>query len=191
MVLTLSVAIGLILYIYAEIVCRGAVLARFDCKRVLFHTIVFTTWQLTMLLIGVGLANIIESLHNTKRMQEFTFAASIFIFILYGIKMIRKAWKNEPVEERREDVLISKKVIAFSAKIGVQTGTIGLVLGFLGVDIIGAIIIFAIAAVIVSVFGLYSGYRFGYVYKTTAYIISAICFILSDIYLIGCYFVGI
>ena len=191
MVLTLCIIFGLILYIYAEVVCRGAVLARLEGIKLLFATIIFTLLQTGMLLLGIGAANGIEYIHDTKQMQEFTWIASIFIFAILAIHLLRKAWKNEPVEERRqEDVLNRKKVFFLSAKLGIQTIMAGMVLGFLEEDFFAAVIIFVISSIIVFLVALYSGYLFGYVYKTAAYVISSLLLIVSDIYLIGCYFVG-
>jgi putative Mn2+ efflux pump MntP len=184
-------AIGLTLYIYAEIICKGAVLAHIDNQKLLFGAMIFTVWQLVMLAIGTGVALLIERLYDTEQMQQFTWIASIFIFAMLAAKMIIKGWKNEPIEERREDVLIRKNVILFSSKIGIQTGLMGLVLGFLGINFVTAVIVFAIAAIIVFILGLYSGYRLGYVYKTTAYIAGSLFFIMSDIYLVGCFLRGI
>lgn len=191
MMLTLCTAIGLTLYIYAEIICKGAVLAHIDKKKLCIGSLIFMAWQQAMLMMGAFAAICIENFRNTEEMQEFTWLCSIFIFAVLAGQMVRKAWKNEPVEERREDIFTGKKIVLFSARIGARTGLIGLVTGFLGADLLMGIMVMAMAAITVFIFGIYSGYRFGYIYKTTAYISGALCFIFTDIYLIGCYFVGI
>lgn len=188
MVLTLCMAMGLTLYIYAEIICKGAVLARFDYRKISKGVVVFCLWQLAMIAIGAGVATFIEGLQDTEQMQEFTWIASVFIFVFLTVKMFHKAWKNELIEERREDVLVFRNVITFSAGIGFRTMLIGFVLGFVEVNLVTAVILFAFAAVIVFIAGLYSGYRLGYGHKTAAYIAAALCFMASGIYLIVAYF---
>lgn len=191
MVYTICVAIGLALYIYAEIIGKGASLANINIHKLIIGTVIFTVWQAIMLALGMGLAYLIEDMNKVDKMQEFTWMLSIFIFGILATRMIIKAWKKEPIVERREDVLIKRTLLRYSAKIGIQTGLMGLVLGFLDAGFINSIVVLALATIIVFVAALYSGYRFGCVYKALANIMGAICFIISDIYLIGCYFIGI
>ncbi|MBE5872045.1 MAG: hypothetical protein E7294_12435 [Lachnospiraceae bacterium] len=187
----LCVIFGLILYLYAELICKGAVLARLEGVKLLFGTGIFVLLQLGMLLLGIEVAKGIEHFYDSAQMQEFTWVSSIFIFVLLAFYLLRKAFKNEPVEERRqEDVLNRKKVLLLSARLGIRTALAGMVLGFLEVNFIAAVIVFAVAAVVVFLLGLYSGYFLGYVYKTMAYIVSSLFLIVSAIYLIACFFVG-
>ena len=191
MVLLLCVIFGLILYLYAELICKGAVLARLEGVKLLFATGIFVLLQLGMLLLGIEVAKGIEHFYDSTQMQEFTWVASIFIFVFLAVHLLRKALKNEPVEERRqEDVLNRKKVLLLSARLGIRTAVAGMVLGFLEVNFIAAVIVFTVAAVVVFLLGLYSGYFFGYIYKTMAYVISSLFLIVSAIYLIACFFVG-
>lgn len=189
-ILLMCLSLGLTLDLYAEVVCKGAVLAKVENKRLCLGGLFFGFWQLLMLLVGVGFAHLIETIHQSERMEQFTWISSILVFAVIAGRMIRKAWKNEPINERREDILIHNTVLKFSVQMGLRTLVMGVTLGFLEVNLLHGILVMAIATVIVFMLGLYSGYRLGYVHKKIAYIIGALIYIASDVYLVGCYFLG-
>lgn len=189
LVIIICVALGLAFNLFASLVCKGAVLAQIDQKKICISTLIFSAWQLITLVIGNVAAIWIEYLQDSREMNQFTWVGSIFIFAVFAVHMVRKAWKNEPVVERREDILLRKSVMKFSFQMGLPTIFAGMAFGFLGANLLQEVIVIALCAIIVFIAGLYTGYRVGYVHKTVAYIIGALFMIASDVYLIASYFV--
>ena len=88
--------------------------------------------------------------------------------------MIRKAWKNEPVIERRDDRYAWKSLIARLALISTSTLVLGVALGFLGTGAVTLLTVISAATVIVVIAGVYVGYHMGYEQETRAYAIGGV-----------------
>ena len=187
--LLIILAIGCILDFYGEVLCRGALLSKINKAQMVIGTLLFGVWQLIMIVVGIGCATLLEDVIRLERMQHFTSIISILIFAVFAGRMFKKAWKNDYIEERRQDdVLHLKKAYLFAVKIGIKTGMIGLALGFLEISPMHGMIFTVVATALVFVLGVYNGYRFGYRHKGIVFALGFVMLSAIDIYLIGMYF---
>lgn len=188
-ILLVILTIGLILDLYGEMLCKGAVLSSFNKKQLVIGTGLFGIWQLFMLVCGTIVATFLEHIVSLERMEHFTTVISITIFAAFAVHMFKKAWRNDYIEERRQDdILTMKRAFPFATKIGFKTIMIGLALGFLETNLAHGMIVTILATTFVFATGMYSGYRFGYRHKGFVYLLGFLMMTATDIYLIGAYF---
>ena len=189
--LLMVLTIGLILDLYGAMLCKGAVLSDFHKRKMLCGMLLFGVWQLIMLTSGFYVAIFLEATIALERMEHFTSIISIVIFGAFAVHMLKKAWKNDYIEERRQDdVLQTKKAFLFAVRIGLKTIIVGLALGFLEINLVQGMVVTILATMGVFFAGMYSGYRFGYRQKGFVYLIGFHMMTATDIYLIGTYFVS-
>lgn len=95
--------------------------------------------------------------------------------------MIRKAWKNELIIERRDDGYAWKSLVVRLALISVWTLVLGVALGFLGTGTALLLTVISVATVLVVIAGLYVGYHLGYEQKTKAYAIGGVLLLIGAV----------
>ena len=106
---------------------------------------------------------------------------AVAIFGVLGALMIRKAWKNEPVIEHRDDRYAWKGLIARLALISTWTLVLGVALGFLGTGTVVLLTVISAATVVVVIAGLHVGYHMGYEQKTKAYAIGGVLLLIGAV----------
>ncbi len=170
---TILVTLGISLDIFAAIACKGAQLSKIEKGPLIKLCALFAVWQTAALCIG-SVAGMFLHRYDMDPDGTMTEIIAVIIFIVLGVMMLVKAWKNEAILERRDDKYAWKGLVARLALISVGTLVLGVALGFLGTA--WGVLLLAIAAltVIVVIAGLYVGYHFGYEQKTKAYAIGGV-----------------
>lgn len=177
---TILVTLGISLDIFAAMECKGSQLSKIEKKPLVILCLLFAVWQAAALYIGSAAGALLRMREvSPKGGNIHILAASIFGVL--GILMIRKAWKNEPVIERRDDRYAWKSLIARLSLISIWTLMLGVALGFLGTATVILLTVISAATILVVIAGLHVGYHMGYEQKTKAYAIGGILLLLGAV----------
>ena len=168
---TILVTLGISLDIFAAMECKGAQLSKIEKKPLVILCVLFAVWQTAALYIGSAVGAFLR-MREVNPNGGNTEIIAVAIFGVLGILMLRKAWKNEPVIERRDDRYAWKSLIARLALISTWTLVLGMALGFLGTATVILLTAISAATVVVVIAGLHVGYHWGYEQKTKAYAIG-------------------
>lgn len=179
---TLLITLGISLDIFGIVTCEGALLAEIDKKRLAAGSLLVALLQTIALYLGdlVGGASL---QYDIKDKQILTVRVIVaIIFIVLGVRMILKAWKNKSIVERREENGLSLgRILKCVGASSVCTLLVGVAFGFLGTNVTIVLIMVVCLTVLMVVFGLYTGYRFGFEQKTKAYSIGGVLLIIGGI----------
>ena len=170
---TILVTLGVSLDIFAAMACKGAQLSKIEKKPLVKLCVLFAVWQTAALDIGNVVGSILRMREDNPGSGNTQIIAAV-IFGVLGILMIRKAWKREPIIERRDDGYAWKGLVARLAFISIWTLVLGVALGFLGTGTVVLLTVISVATVFVVIAGLYVGYHMGYEQKTKAYAIGGV-----------------
>lgn len=182
------ITIGLSLDAFAVVGCQGAVVARLEKKQLAIAVALIAIWQTIALLVGdllVTLLNRFDTHLNAKSMIEEILAALIFLGL--GLRMFKKALKNEKLIEKRQDKLNLKKIFALVAKGTACTILVGVAFAFLATDIKTVLLLLACITVGMVIIGLYIGYRFGFEKQSKAYVAGGALFVVAGIDVVAQY----
>ncbi len=172
---------GISLDIFASMTCEGALVAKIEKKHLILLCSWFAGWQVLTLYLG-NLLTILMSSYIASGQEKFlgrVIAATIFICL--GIRLIRKAWVNERIIEKREEHLSLKRQIVLLFVNGIYTFLTGVAFGFLDIQGIYILIMMFLISILVVYFGMYTGYRLGFEHKFKAYVVGAILLIIAGI----------
>ena len=92
------------------------------------------------------------------------------IFLCLGVRLFLKAWRNERIVERREEKFDVLEFVRLYARTSIFTLLTGLAFGFLESSMWIILILITIMTVLVTVSGMYTGYRLGFEHKIKAYL---------------------
>lgn len=176
----LIISIGLSLDVYAVVVCQGAVLLKIEKTKLLKMSLFFCAWQVAAVAIGHAVTLIPYLADIAKNVSYIGEFISVIIFMVIGVYMLYKAWKNEGILERLSDVNYKHLCVA-AFFTSLDALFVGMGFGLLKAKFyIVALSILIITAVMV-ILGLYTGMRLGYEQKTKAYGIGGILLLISAI----------
>ena len=170
---TILVTVGISLDIFAAMECKGAQLSKIEKKPLVILCVLFALWQTAALYIGSAMGAWLRMREVNPQHGNTEIIAAV-LFGAVGIPMLKKAWKNGAVIERRDDRYAWKSLIARLSLISTWTLLIGVALGFLGTGRIVMLTAVAAATVIVVIAGLYVGYHFGFEHQAKAYAIGGL-----------------
>ena len=177
---TILVTAGMSLDIFAATACKGAELSKIEKKPLAILCLLFSLWQAAALAIGSA-AGICLYRRELRQDAANTEVIAVVIFVVLGMLMLYKAWKNEAILERRNDGYAWKRLVARLALISIGTLMMGVALGFLGTNTVKVLIAIFCATVGMVIAGLHVGYHFGYEQKTKAYAIGGLLLIAGAV----------
>ncbi len=178
----LLITFGISMDIFGIVTCEGALLAEIDKKRLVAGSLMVALLQTVALYLGnlVGGASLRYDIRGRQILTVRVIVA--LIFIVLGLRMIWKAWKNKSIVERREENGLSLgRVLKCVADSSVCTLLTGVAFGFLGTNVTRVLIMVICFTILMFVFGMYTGYRFGFEQKTKAYSVGGILLIIGGI----------
>ncbi|MFG6383674.1 MAG: manganese efflux pump [Lachnospiraceae bacterium] len=177
----LIVILGISLDVFAVMECQGSMVAKVEKKQLLILSSSLAVGQVAAL----GIGNIISVLLcKSRRQVSEIFLAQVIaavIFLGLGIYLLWKAWQNERIIEHREEKFDVFQFVRLYVKIGILTLLIGLAFGFLESNMVIILMISAILTVLVTIVGIYTGYRLGFEHKMKAYVLGGILLILGGL----------
>lgn len=172
---TLLIVAGMSLDILGSVACQGARIAKIHFKRLGLLCLLYAVWQTGALYLGTVLANVVQ-IYDIKEYPVSTGEIiAMVIFIILGLRMIRKIIKKEEVEEHRQEMISTKETLKILGWVTLYTILAGIAIGFLDTALILLLPMVAIVTVGMVVLGVYSGYRFGAGFRTKTYLLGAIC----------------
>ncbi len=177
----LIVILGISLDVFAVMECQGSMVAKVEKKQLLILSSSLAVGQVAAL----GIGNIISVLLcKSRRQVSEIFLAQVIaavIFLGLGIYLLWKAWQNERIIEHREEKFHVFQFVRLYVKIGILTLLIGLAFGFLESNMVIILMISAILTILVTIVGIYTGYRLGFEHKIKAYVLGGILLILGGL----------
>lgn len=164
---------GISLDIFGVMTCKGAVMARLEPKRMAGLCSLVALWQAGALALGAFLSDLLQTQRNIGHGTFLGQVLAAVIFFGLALRLLRKAWKNEWVTERREDRLDWKQMVRKLAVTGLYTLLAGVAFGFMGFQMKVILLMMLCASIVVVLLGIYSGYRLGSLHKLQAYAAGA------------------
>lgn len=166
----LIIILGISLDIFAVMECQGSLVARVERKQLAAFCGILAAGQVLALGIGnfisVLLCKSMKGAHETFLGQVVAAA----IFLCLGIRLFLKAWRNEGIQERRKEKTDILEFVRFYARTGIFTLLTGVAFGFLESSMWIILILITLMTILVTVFGMYTGYRLGFEHKIKAYL---------------------
>lgn len=178
---TLIIVCGLSMDVFASVECQGAMLAKIRTKQLVLVTLLVSVWQVIVLYLG-NLGVDLLCKYDIKESQVILGEViSVAVFLCLGIRLLIKAWKNDRIDERREENLGVHKFVRICAVTSFYTFLTGAAFGFLGTSLLSLILVGIILTVVCVVGGAYVGYHFGYEQKTKVYLIGGILLLIGGV----------
>lgn len=175
------IILGISLDIFAVMECHGSLIAKVEKKRLASFCGLLAVGQA----VALGAGNYISLLlyQNVRGKGEVFLGqvAAAAIFLCQGVRLFFKAWRNERVVEHRKEKFDVPEFIRFYAKTSLFTLLTGLAFGFLGSSVEAIVALIAVMTVLVTVFGIYTGYRLGFEHKIKAYLAGGILLVAGGI----------
>lgn len=178
---SLLIIAGISFDIFAAMECQGSLVAKIDKKHLSLICILVSAWQMTALFIGSFCADL---LWEQEELADGNFAGQVLatiIFFCLGIRLLVKAVRNERINERREENLGIKRFLRMSAMTSIYTVLAGAAFGFMETAVPVILVLMMCFTVAFVVMGMYTGYHFGFVHKTKAYIGGAVLLWIAGI----------
>ena len=126
LLLVIGIALGLGFDLYAKAVCQGALLSRIDKAKLALGLLVCGVYQLIVLLVGYVLTIWLRGSYLADKGEALNPLISMIIFVVFAIKMLKNAWKNEGIVESRHD---GKYLIRIFISLCLQVGFYTLLTG--------------------------------------------------------------
>lgn len=170
----LLIIAGISLDIFAAMECQGSLVAKIDKKQLTVICGLVAVWQLAALALGNYLSVLLYRNNATHDEGFVGLVIAAVIYFVLGVRLIIKAVRNEHIHEHREDSLGLERFLRMAAGTSIYTLIAGIAFGFLKTDLklmLATIVLFTVAVVVT---GMYTGYHFGFVHKTKAYIGGAV-----------------
>ena len=165
---------GISLDIFAAMECQGSLVAKVDKKQLTLICGLVAAWQMAALAVGSYLSTLLYQ-NEVARNEKFVgLVLAAAIFFCLGVRLIVKAIKNERVNEHREENLGMKRFLRMASITSLYTLLSGIAFGFLGTSILTMLVTMVCLTIAVVVAGMYTGYHFGFVHKTKAYVAGAL-----------------
>lgn len=165
---------GISLDIFAAMECQGSLVARIDKKQLTIICGLMAVWQLAALALGYYLSILLyrNELAHDENFVGLVIAAVIFFGL--GVRLVVKAVRNERIFERREDGFDIRRFLRMAMVTSFYSLFAGLAFGFLGTNVCRMLVLGVLLTVVFVIFGMYTGYHFGFEHKTKAYIGGAL-----------------
>lgn len=175
------IALASALEIASIVLCKGAVFSKISREKIGKLIVIFSSWQVITLLAGNFFAYLFLRKDVSDMQSWFLKGVVVVIFFALAIEMIIKSFRNNFVEEVRNDKLQWSEAWNIANLTGFTSLLAGFGFGLLATKMIIQVPVFAVSSVIAVISGLFVGYRFGYHPKRKAYFFSGTLLIAIDI----------
>ncbi len=172
---------GISLDIFGGMECQGSLMAKIEKKQLAIFCGVLAAGQMLMLGIGNFLSQLLCQGRIQAKESFLGQAAAAVIFFCLGIRFFMKAWKNEQIVERREEIFDVPGFLCRYLRSSLFTLLAGIALGFLGSRISVLMVMVIVMTVLAVVVGIYTGYRLGFEHKLKAYLLGGMLLVAGAI----------
>lgn len=174
-----AILAGISADVFASMECQGSLVADINKKHLYQIGIFGAVWQAAALFLGSLLSGLIYSNEMAHDEKFVGLILAVLIFFGLGMRFVKKAVKNEQIQEHLEKELGFQRFINIGVSDSIYTLAAGLALGFLRTDLTGrslleVSVLAAVLTFFAIVMGMYTGYHFGFAHKTKAYIFGAV-----------------
>ena len=138
---TLIIVCGLSMDVFASVECQGAMLAKIRTKQLVLVTLLVSVWQVIVLYLGNLGADLLCKYDIKESQVILGEVISVAVFLCLGIRLLIKAWKNDRIDERREENLGVHKFVRICAVTSFYTFLTGAAFGFLGPSLLSLILL--------------------------------------------------
>lgn len=174
----LIISAGLSFDIFGEIACEGALIPKISWKRLVGVCVVMALWQTGALFVGHFFGDLLFDIDTRPNAERAGVLIAAAIFVVLGIRMAWKAYKNEPLEEHRIETIPYSVVLRLLASITLYTLLTGFAIGFFNADLSFVLPTIGIFTALAVTIGIYVGFHFGAAFKRGTYIASGVAFLL-------------
>ena len=177
----LMIILAISLDIFAVMECQGSLVAKVDKKQLTLLCTILVVGQAVALGIGTALSVL---LYHYRLGEHETFLGRVLaavILLCMGVRLLLKAWKNEGVNEHRRDRFDILEFVKLYARISIFTLLTGVAFGFLESSVTVILVLISLMTILVTVLGMYTGYRLGFEHKIKAYMAGGILLIVAGI----------
>lgn len=168
------IILGISLDIFAVMECQGSLVAKVEKKQLMAFCGILVVGQV----VALGIGNFISLLLCQSVAEEDEIflgqVVAAVIFLCQGMRLFWKAWRNERIVEHREEKFDVGEFIRLYARTSILTLLTGLAFGFLGNSMLIVLLLITVMTVLVTVFGMYTGYRLGFEHKIKAYLVGGV-----------------
>lgn len=174
----LIISAGISFDVFGEIACRGALLPKINWKRLVGICIVMALWQTGALFAGHFFGDMLFDIDTRPNAERASVLIAAAIFIMLGIRMLWKAYKNEIIEEHRAETIPYSVVIKLLASITLYTVLTGFAIGFFNADLSFVLPTIGIFTALAVTIGIYIGFHFGAAFKRGTCIAGGAAYLL-------------
>ena len=174
MIEQIIVVLGISLEVFGVMECQGSLMAKIEKKQLITFCSILAAGQTVTLGIGHFLPRFLSRYRVQTEDNFLGQAIAAVILLSLGSRLIHKAWKNEGLVERREEKFEIKRFLGMYLGNILFTFLAGIALGFLGSSILPLLIVGFVLTILVTVVGMYTGYRLGFEYKMRAYVFGGL-----------------
>lgn len=164
------IGIGLAMDAFAVSVCKGLSMKKMNWKKAIIIAIYFGFFQAFMPIIGYILGTSFETL-----ITSIDHWIAFVLLVLIGGNMIKESFDDE-IEKRTDDVSF-KTMIVLAIATSIDALAVGITFGCFQVNLLFSIIIIGIITFILSMIGVFLGYKFGDKFQNKAELLGGIILI--------------
>lgn len=159
----LLISIGLSLDVFAYCLYKGAMISMVDIPNLTKMTAIFTGFQAGMMVVGCGITRIPAMARSYRPFGKFWSFFAVSLFFLIGVIMIVKALtkQKKKIEEKKQDEYNFKLIVFWAFLTSIDALIAGIGFGFLGLRLIGMVLLIAVITAASAIAGLVCGYRLG------------------------------
>lgn len=187
----LIISAGISFDIFGEIACKGALIPKIDGKRLIGICVVMALWQTGALFVGHFFGDLLFDIDKRPNADRAVILIPAAIFILLGIRMLWKAYKNEPIEEHRIEKIPYSTVIRLLASVTLYTLLTGFAIGFFNADLSFVLPTIGIFTALAVTIGVYVGYHFGAAFKRGTSIAGGVAYLLISADIVARYVLAV
>ncbi|MCR5716493.1 MAG: manganese efflux pump [Lachnospiraceae bacterium] len=180
----LIIALASAMEIASIVICKGAMFSKVSKDKIGKMLLIVVGWNVLTLMIGNAFA---YPLVNWDQTMIGKFAKGFFVILIFvslSVWMLVRSFRNNFMDEVRNDILKWSDTFKLSSLSGITSALVGFGFGLIGTNLILQLVVFAISSILAVICGIFIGYRFGYHPKRKGYIFSAALLLIIDIELI-------
>ncbi len=174
----ISIAIGLSMDAFAVSICKGLCQRNMNWKKAIIVGFYFGLFQAIMPLIGYILGSQFAGF-----ISSFSHWIAFFLLLFIGFHMIKESKELKQEEEIQCDIkgeleLDFKNMIILAIATSIDALAVGISFALLKINIFYAISIIGFTTFIISMIGVFIGFKFGSKYKSKSEIIGGLILVL-------------
>ena len=180
--ISILIIAGISLDVFATMEVEGAMISEIKKEQMVVACAVTTGLSLLFFFTGYFVCYKINEYDVFSYEERTSSIIAAVVFVLLGIRLIVKAIRKEFTQETRQEFKL-KQYLRLVVTTSFYTLATGCACGLVEADPIVMMITIVICFVLVVIFGILTGYHFGFELKTYAYAAGSVLLWVAAIYL--------